>query len=51
MINLGSKEVEQAEDGWTVITKDRKQSAHFEHNIAVVDGEPVVLSTFEFIES
>ena len=51
MINLGGKEVEQAQDGWTIITKDRKQSAHFEHNIAVVDGEPVILSTFDFIES
>ena len=51
MINLGAKEVEQAEDGWTIITKDRKQSAHFEHNIAVVEGEPVILSTFDFIES
>jgi len=51
MINLGSKEVEQAEDGWTVITKDRKPSAHFEHNVAVIDNEPVILSTFDFIKT
>ena len=51
MINLGTKEVEQAKDGWTVITKDRKPSAHFEHNVAVIDNEPVILSTFDFIKT
>ena len=50
MINLGKKEVEQGDDGWTVITKDRNPSAHFEHNIAVVDGKPRILSSFDFIE-
>ena len=50
MINLGGKDVEQASDGWTIITKDRKPSAHFEHNIAVIDGKPNILSTFDFIE-
>ena len=38
-------------DGWTVITADRKPSAHFEHNIAVVNGKPEILSTFNFIEN
>ena len=51
MINLGGKDVEQASDGWTIITKDRQPSAHFEHNIAVIDGKPNILSTFDFIES
>ena len=51
MINQGGKEVEQASDGWTVITADRKPSAHFEHNIAVVNGNPEILSTFDFIEN
>ena len=50
MINLGGKDVEQASDGWTIITKDRQPSAHFEHNIAVIDGNPNILSTFDFIE-
>ena len=50
MINLGGKDVEQASDGWTIITKDRHPSAHFEHNIAVIDGKPNILSTFDFIE-
>ncbi|MDG2342166.1 MAG: type I methionyl aminopeptidase [Cytophagales bacterium] len=51
MINQGGKEVEQASDGWTVITADRKPSAHYEHNIAVVNGKPEILSTFDFIEN
>ena len=50
MINLGTKDVEQSRDGWTVVTKDKKPSAHFEHNIAVINGKPEILSTFDFIE-
>ena len=50
MINLGSKNVVFENDGWTVRTKDRKASAHFEHTIAVRNGKADILSTFEFIE-
>lgn len=50
MVNLGSKNVIFENDGWTVRTKDRKPSAHFEHTIAIVNGEADILSTFEFIE-
>lgn len=50
MINLGSKNVVFESDGWTVRTKDRKPSAHFEHTIAVRNGKPDILSTFEFIQ-
>ncbi|MFA5462602.1 MAG: type I methionyl aminopeptidase [Dysgonamonadaceae bacterium] len=50
MINLGSKNVVFESDGWTVRTKDRKPSAHFEHTIAVRNGKADILSTFEFIE-
>ena len=50
MINMGSKNVVFESDGWTVRTKDRKPSAHFEHTIAVRDGKADILSTFEFIE-
>ncbi len=32
------------EDGWTVKTKDRMLSAHFEHTVAVMNGEPLVLT-------
>ena len=50
MINLGTRHVQQLDDGWTIITRDRKPSAHFEHDVAVVDGKPDILSTFDFIE-
>jgi methionyl aminopeptidase len=49
MINLGTKHIEQLEDGWTILTKDRKPSAHFEHDVAIVDGKPKLLSTFDYI--
>jgi methionyl aminopeptidase len=49
MINMGTEKVEQLDDNWTIVTADGKPSAHFEHNVAVVDGMPVVLSTFDFI--
>lgn len=50
MINMGSKNVVFESDGWTVRTKDRKPSAHFEHTIAIRNGKPDILSTFEFIQ-
>lgn len=50
MINMGSKNVVFENDGWTVRTKDRKPSAHFEHTIAIRNGVADILSTFEFIE-
>lgn len=50
MINLGTRRVQQLSDGWTIVTRDRKPSAHFEHDVAVVDGEPEILSTFDYIE-
>ena len=51
MINMGTRKVKQLNDGWTIVTADGKPSAHFEHNIAVVDGKPDVLSTFDYIEA
>jgi methionyl aminopeptidase len=50
MINLGKKEVKQLKDGWTIVTSDGKPSAHFEHDVAIAKGQPIVLSTFEYIE-
>lgn len=50
MINMGSKNVVFECDGWTVRTKDRKCSAHFEHCIAIRPGGPQILSSFDFIE-
>ncbi len=49
MINMGTERVEQLDDNWTIVTADGKPSAHFEHDIAVVNGEPVILSTFDYI--
>ncbi len=50
MINMGSKNVVFEDDGWTVRTKDRKASAHFEHTVAIRNGKADILSTFEFIQ-
>ncbi len=50
MINLGSKNIVMEKDGWTVRTKDRKPSAHYEHAVAVTAQGADVLSTFSFIE-
>lgn len=47
MINMGTHRVKQLNDGWTIVTADGKPSAHFEHDVAVVDGEPQVLSSFQ----
>lgn len=44
MVNAGTYEVEVMKDGWTVLTRDRKPSAHFEHTVVVTDGDPLVLS-------
>lgn len=50
MINMGTKEVKQLSDGWTIVSRDGKPSAHFEHNVAVRPGKAEVLSTFQYIE-
>ena len=50
MINLGTREVLTDTDGWTIVTKDRKVSAHFEHDIVVRKGKADVLSSFVEIE-
>lgn len=50
MINLGRKEVFHEEDGWTIVTSDRKVSAHFEHDIVVRKDQADVLSSFDEIE-
>ncbi|HLW39922.1 MAG TPA: type I methionyl aminopeptidase [Brumimicrobium sp.] len=50
MINLGTEKVIQLNDGWTIKTADGLPSAHFEHDVAIVDGKPEVLSTFKYVE-
>ncbi|SHF67403.1 methionine aminopeptidase, type I [Arenibacter palladensis] len=49
MINLGTRRIKQLKDGWTILTADNKPSAHFEHDVAIIDGKPEILSTFAYI--
>ncbi len=50
MINMGTKNVIQEQDGWTIRTKDRKPSAHFEHMVAIYKDRTEILTTHEYIE-
>lgn len=50
MINLGVRQVTQDKDGWTIRTADNKPSAHYEHQIAITEKEPMILSSFDEIE-
>lgn len=50
MITLGSPEIQLMEDRWSVITRDGKPAAHFEHTIAIHHGKAEILSSFEGIE-
>jgi|TARA_R110002111_G_scaffold18_3_gene155 methionyl aminopeptidase len=49
MINLGTHKVKQLSDGWTIVTQDGKPSVHFEHDVAIVNGKPEILSTFAYV--
>ena len=49
MINLGTHKVKHLKDGWTILTHDGLPSAHFEHNVAIVNNKPELLSTFQHI--
>ena len=51
MINMGVKDVLHLDDGWTVLTKDGKPSAHFEHDVYITKQGPDVLSSFDAIEA
>ena len=44
MVTLGDWKTRQLDDHWTVVTADGSWAAHFEHTIAVTDGEPMVLT-------
>ena len=50
MINLGTKRIVQESDGWTIRTKDKKASAHFEHTVALVNDKVEILTTHKYIE-
>jgi len=49
MINMGTHRIRQYSDGWTIKTADMKPSAHFEHDVAIVNGKPELLSTFKYV--
>ena len=49
MINMGTHRIKQHNDGWTITTQDNKPSAHFEHDVAIVNGKPEILSTFAYV--
>lgn len=50
MINEGTHEVFTLEDEWTVVTRDRRLSAHFEHTVAITEDGPMVLTVREQVE-
>lgn len=50
MINMGSADVSTDSDGWTIRTVDASPSAHYEHMVAVQQGAPEILTTFQYIE-
>jgi len=50
MINMGTRNVKQLKDGWTIVTSDGKPSAHYEHTIVIRKNKAEILSSFELIE-
>ncbi|MCR2033235.1 type I methionyl aminopeptidase [Anaerofustis stercorihominis] len=44
MVNEGTYDVHVLDNGWTVVTDDGKLSAHYEHSVAVTDGDPIILT-------
>jgi len=51
MVNMGTKDIRLLDDDWTIVTADEKYSAHFEHDVAIVNGLPEILSTFDWLET
>jgi methionyl aminopeptidase len=50
MVNLGTRNIVQERDGWTIRTADRKASAHYEHTVAIFENKTEVLTTHKYIE-
>ncbi len=44
MVNASTEDVETLDDGWTVVTKDRGLSVHFEHTVAITEDNPLILT-------
>ncbi len=51
MINMGTKDVFHGKDGWTILTADKKPSAHYEHDVCIQRGKADILSSFTAIEA
>lgn len=51
MVNLGVRNIVQESDGWTIRTRDRQPSAHYEHTIAIFADRTEILTTHKYIES
>ncbi|SKA19923.1 methionyl aminopeptidase [Sediminibacterium ginsengisoli] len=51
MINMGTRDVFIAEDGWTVKTRDGKPSVHFEHDVCIKRNKALILSDYSIIEA
>lgn len=49
MTNMGTHRINQLKDGWTILTADGQPSAHFEHDVALLNGKPELLSTFQYV--
>ncbi|NLN20103.1 MAG: type I methionyl aminopeptidase [Firmicutes bacterium] len=49
MVNAGTPDVNVLDDGWTVVTRDARLSAHFEHTVAVTEGEPEILTMMDVL--
>ena len=50
MITMGARDIALMPDGWTIVTRDGKCAAHFEHTIAIHNGKPDILSSFKEVE-
>ncbi len=50
MVNMGNRGVKQKNDGWTIVTRDGKPSAHFEHSVAIRKNGPDILSNHSIID-
>lgn len=50
MVNLGTRQIVQEDDGWTIRTKDNKPSAHFEHTVVIRKDKAEILTTFDYID-
>ena len=50
MVNLGVRNIVQESDGWTIRTRDRQPSAHYEHTVAVFKDRTEILTTHKYIE-